>query len=332
MAAKKQVIVIKKIIVQGGGHHGGSWKVALADFMTALMAFFLVMWLIGQSEQTKKAISDYFSTPSVIEYNFQNFGAEITLEKLFLDFVNEPLKAFQSFLEPADKTPNVLDMGSEKVVAAFMADKLSDKAKNVSISNDGFEFDIPDIYLFDRGTSKPKVQFVELMDRLTAVTGGLDAAEIKITSALFIQLVADQTKRTAELIARERLELVKNKIGSTFEKPTNSVSGETNVRDKKGEFNPDKLIGFIRISIKQKPSLDPDVQRRPLNSIFKKDKNRAANDSEKENEGEANSSSTSIKKAKRTALGGDPNFVNPVEVELQKIEKEADPVEDSDTE
>lgn len=55
----------------------------------------------------------------MIEYNFQNFGAEITLEKLFLDFLNEPLKAFQSFLEPSDKTPNVLDMGSEKVVSHY---------------------------------------------------------------------------------------------------------------------------------------------------------------------------------------------------------------------
>ena len=118
MAEKKQTIVIKKIIVSGGGHHGGSWKVALADFMTALMAFFLVMWLVGQSEETKKAVSDYFSTPSVIEYNFQNFGAELTLEKLFLDILNEPLKAFQSFMEPADKTPNLLEMGSAKVVAA----------------------------------------------------------------------------------------------------------------------------------------------------------------------------------------------------------------------
>ena len=331
MAAKKQTIVIKKIIVQGPGHHGGSWKVALADFMTALMAFFLVMWLVGQSEQTKKAISDYFSTPSMIEYNFQNFGAEITLEKLFLDFVNEPLKAFQSFLEPADKTPNVLDMGSEKVVSAFMADKLSDKAKNVTISNDGFEFDIPDIYLFERGSAKPKIQFVELMDRLTAVTGGLDEAEIKITSALFIQLVPDQTKRTADLVSRERLELVKNKIASSFEKPSNTISGDTNVRDKKGEFNPDKLIGFIRISIKQKPSLDPDKPRRPLNSIFKKDKNRDSEPSERENEGEVSASSLKAPGKKRAAFGADPNFVNPVEVEMLKIEKESDPI-DSDNE
>ena len=90
MAQKKQLVVIKKIYVLPAAYHGGSWKVALADFMTALMAFFLVMWLIGQSEESKKTISDYFSTPSVIEYNFQNFGAELTLEKLFLDFVNEP--------------------------------------------------------------------------------------------------------------------------------------------------------------------------------------------------------------------------------------------------
>lgn len=331
MAGKKQTIVIKKIIVQGGGHHGGSWKVALADFMTALMAFFLVMWLVGQSEQTKKAISDYFSTPSMIEYNFQNFGAEITLEKLFLDFVNEPLKAFQSFLEPADKTPNVLDMGSEKVVSAFMADKLSDKAKNITISNDGFEFDIPDIYLFERGTAKPKIQFVELMDRLTAVTGGLDEADIKITSALFIQLVPDQTKRTAELVSRERLEMVKNKIASSFEKPSNSISGDTNVRDKKGEFNPDKLIGFIRISIKQKPSLDPDKPRRPLNSIFKKDKSREREAIDRESE-EGETSSSSLKApGKKAAFGTDPNFVNPVDVEMMKIEKESDPV-DTDNE
>ena len=49
MAQKKQLIVIKKVYVQAAAHHGGSWKVALADFMTAMMAFFLVMWLISQS-------------------------------------------------------------------------------------------------------------------------------------------------------------------------------------------------------------------------------------------------------------------------------------------
>ena len=48
---KKQTIVIKKITVVAAGGHGGSWKVAFADFMTAMMAFFLVMWLVGQTPE-----------------------------------------------------------------------------------------------------------------------------------------------------------------------------------------------------------------------------------------------------------------------------------------
>jgi chemotaxis protein MotB len=46
-----------------GGHHGGSWKVAYADFVTAMMAFFMVMWILGMDDQTKSAIEGYFSNP-----------------------------------------------------------------------------------------------------------------------------------------------------------------------------------------------------------------------------------------------------------------------------
>ncbi len=47
-----------------GGHHGGAWKVAYADFVTAMMALFIVLWLLNSSEQVKKAISAYFQDPS----------------------------------------------------------------------------------------------------------------------------------------------------------------------------------------------------------------------------------------------------------------------------
>ena len=66
MAARKDgrpIIVIRKKKVVAGGHHGGSWKVAYADFVTAMMAFFLVMWIIGMDDQTKQAIEGYFSNP-----------------------------------------------------------------------------------------------------------------------------------------------------------------------------------------------------------------------------------------------------------------------------
>ncbi len=60
------VIVIKKIIDDGhGGAHGGAWKIALADMMTAMMAFFLLMWLLGAtSEDQRKSIADYFKPTS----------------------------------------------------------------------------------------------------------------------------------------------------------------------------------------------------------------------------------------------------------------------------
>ncbi|MCM1512895.1 MAG: flagellar motor protein MotB [Oxalobacter formigenes] len=64
MADDLRPIVIKRIKKVQGGHHGGAWKIAFADFMTAMMAFFLMMWLLGSvSKSQLKGISEYFSTP-----------------------------------------------------------------------------------------------------------------------------------------------------------------------------------------------------------------------------------------------------------------------------
>jgi chemotaxis protein MotB len=59
----KKIIIVKKKGGGHGGHHGGSWKVAYADFVTAMMAFFMVMWILGMDEQTKSAVEGYFSNP-----------------------------------------------------------------------------------------------------------------------------------------------------------------------------------------------------------------------------------------------------------------------------
>lgn len=70
------VIIIKKVIADGhGGHHGGAWKVAYADFVTAMMAFFLLMWLLGATtEKQRKALADYF-TPTLIEFKQNSAGS-----------------------------------------------------------------------------------------------------------------------------------------------------------------------------------------------------------------------------------------------------------------
>ena len=67
MSASDRPIIIKKVKkVVGGGHHGGAWKVAYADFVTAMMAFFLLMWLINTTDpEQKRGIAEYFAPASV---------------------------------------------------------------------------------------------------------------------------------------------------------------------------------------------------------------------------------------------------------------------------
>src|SRR5258706_13138131 len=61
---KLQPIIIKKVKKGGHGAHGGAWKIAYADFVTAMMAFFLLMWLLGSTtEGDKKGIADFFNAP-----------------------------------------------------------------------------------------------------------------------------------------------------------------------------------------------------------------------------------------------------------------------------
>ena len=65
-SAKARPIYIKRVKKVAGGHHGGAWKVAYADFVTAMMAFFLVMWLVtAVSKEQRAAIFDYFKNPSM---------------------------------------------------------------------------------------------------------------------------------------------------------------------------------------------------------------------------------------------------------------------------
>ncbi len=81
-------IIVKKIYIEGhGGHHGGAWKVAYADFVTAMMAFFLLMWLLGATtEKQRRGIADYFA-PTLMDTRSLGvgggglFGGESLLSK-----------------------------------------------------------------------------------------------------------------------------------------------------------------------------------------------------------------------------------------------------------
>jgi chemotaxis protein MotB len=61
---RTRIVVRKK---HGGGHHGGAWKVAYADFVTTMMALFIVLWIVGQSDAVKQAIAAYFKNPGIFK-------------------------------------------------------------------------------------------------------------------------------------------------------------------------------------------------------------------------------------------------------------------------
>jgi chemotaxis protein MotB len=68
MSAHPEIVIIKRRSTLEEGHHGGAWKIAFADFMTAMMAFFLVLWIISATDKnTKTLIARYFNPVKVEE-------------------------------------------------------------------------------------------------------------------------------------------------------------------------------------------------------------------------------------------------------------------------
>jgi len=82
---KVQIIIRKEEVIMGGGH-GGAWKVAYADFVTAMMAFFLLMWLLNATtEAQRKGLADYFSPNNVLSHSSSGIGQPFGGRTAFAD-------------------------------------------------------------------------------------------------------------------------------------------------------------------------------------------------------------------------------------------------------
>ena len=125
-------IIVKKITVVAGGHHGGAWKVAYADFVTAMMAFFLLLWLLGATtEKQRKGIADYF-TPTLVKMRQESAGANGLLGgSSITDADNYPHKAGQtgtkSLTIPRDATGGPKEGGSRVKRVAQLQQRLEQK-------------------------------------------------------------------------------------------------------------------------------------------------------------------------------------------------------------
>ncbi|WP_088306843.1 flagellar motor protein MotB [Novosphingobium sp. B 225] len=125
-------IIVKKITVVAGGHHGGAWKVAYADFVTAMMAFFLLLWLLGATtEKQRKGIADYF-TPTLVKLKQESAGSNGMLGgSSITDVDNYPNRAGQtgtkSMTIPRDTTGGPKEGGDKSKQVVKMQEKLAAK-------------------------------------------------------------------------------------------------------------------------------------------------------------------------------------------------------------
>ena len=96
MTAKAQPIIVIKKKGGHGGHLGGAWKVAYADFVTAMMALFIVLWLMGSSEKVKKAVAGYFNDPkgtaALLGTTMSGTGEAVTLADESMQRLKEKLE------------------------------------------------------------------------------------------------------------------------------------------------------------------------------------------------------------------------------------------------
>ena len=107
MAGKAQPIVIIRKKGGHGGHHGGAWKVAYVDFVTAMMALFIVLWLMNSSEKIKKAVAGYFNDPkgtaSLLGTTMASDGMAVTTK------INDNMKKLKEKLEEEIKAKKELE-------------------------------------------------------------------------------------------------------------------------------------------------------------------------------------------------------------------------------
>ena len=117
-------IIVKKIIEGGhGGHHGGAWKVAYADFVTAMMAFFLLLWILGATtEKQRKGIADYF-TPTLVEMRQKSAGSNGP-------FGGDSLMAKDNYPHKAVAEAGRRAMAIPKATGGTLTSNLADRVKD----------------------------------------------------------------------------------------------------------------------------------------------------------------------------------------------------------
>lgn len=222
------VIIKRKKVVGGGGHHGGAWKVAYADFVTAMMAFFLLMWLLNATtEKQRKGLSDYFNP--TIPVNRVSGGGEGAFGGDSMFSENTKVKsgsggtAAESGASSGQEADSMADKGAEELRALEKA--LLDRGGEsrtmeqllrhviTRVTEEGLVielFDLENAPLFSNDTAEPTAVTLALADLLAetlaitandvAVNGHLRSYPVMIKANPVWDLSAERAQRMRVLL------------------------------------------------------------------------------------------------------------------------------------
>lgn len=197
----KRPIIIKKKKVIAGGHHGGAWKVAYADFVTAMMAFFLLMWLLNATtEDQRKGLADYFNPQVPISEvsggGSSMFGGDSVFSEDTLaqsgtggsDAKSEAESAYEQQREIVERE-KMSDIGVELVEGIQNMESTDTNIDGdmlphmrLTVTNEGLLIELVDVDgkpLFESGSKKPSKNFTALMKTVSTVLRTVDN-QIKI--------------------------------------------------------------------------------------------------------------------------------------------------------
>ena len=177
-------VIIKRKKIIAGGHHGGAWKVAYADFVTAMMAFFMLMWLLNATtEQQRKGLADYFQPTIAISRVSGGADSAFGGDSIFSEDVKPTVGTGATGLRPTEsdrakgavsaeadaKTElqkveeALLGLGGQSAIEAtalkHVVTRVTDEGLVVEL------FDLPDAVLFEEGSDRP-TQLLVVLSRM----------------------------------------------------------------------------------------------------------------------------------------------------------------------
>jgi chemotaxis protein MotB len=154
------IIIVRRRKGHGGGHHGGAWKVAYADFVTAMLALFIVLWLLSSSEQIQKAVGGYFTDPSGkgkdVGNGLRGSGSES------LSVHKDDMNQLKEKLEQAVKDATSLQKIKEHVIFTVTGEGLRVELLEGEVST-----------FFESGNSRPTPFGKDLLQKLAEEIGKL---------------------------------------------------------------------------------------------------------------------------------------------------------------